>query len=357
MAYPLKLRDVSAAFIQTVLRKSGVLTDAISVTEIVLDEQSEGRGRMSAAGRVTIKYDAPTDAPATVFIKCAPEGSNFDIGNRLHTFEVEPMFYRTIMDAGDGFIPRTYFSEGDNKGMCIVMEDLEARPAFKSPTIVTVAETDAAMIAIANFHARFWHTYSTLEQIPDVRSGWKAEVQQSTNRLAATAWDSTRSKLEQIWSPYTMDAMARLIGKVEWLTESLRSLEPVCLTHSDYHPENIMVATDGRVVAFDWQVFGIGHPMHDVANFLCNVNVDDRRAHADRWVQMYLTQLGTHGIELPLENAMRAYRLFVLKTALMCVFYASFIEMGATAAKTVWRYTLQTGAMVEDSDCAALIPQ
>ena len=83
-----------------------------------------------------------------------------------------------------------------------------------------------------------------------------------------------------------------------------------CLLHGDPHTGNVYLNRDGRPCFFDWEVVQTGNWAQDVAYHLATVlAIEDRRAHEEKLVHHYLTELASLGAPAPdFESGWELYR-------------------------------------------------
>jgi aminoglycoside phosphotransferase (APT) family kinase protein len=83
---------------------------------------------------------------------------------------------------------------------------------------------------------------------------------------------------------------------IRWLTANVSNnyCPQYCLAHGDYHPGNVCVTRDSRMIVLDWDSVEIGDPAYDVGyayhfvKFFSNPkNPDSAQRTADRFVSEY----------------------------------------------------------------------
>lgn len=85
-----------------------------------------------------------------------------------------------------------------------------------------------------------------------------AEMHRHSGEGLPSLKDELRSKILAA-SPLTASEQQRIIEYLAQLPEGSK------LCHGDYHPDNVLIGTDGRVFVLDWLTAASGHPAADAA--------------------------------------------------------------------------------------------
>lgn len=227
---------------------------------------------------------------------------------------LEAGFYRDIAPGLDVPLPTAWFADTDEAGDqgLVVFDDLRDAPVEfgRAGQHYTPDEVAAGLELQATWHARTWD-----------RAG-----------PATTPWLA-------VGSPFFRHAMAGLfhtpahwdrmltLPQTDSLTDELRDRERVvaamhrqwalddadvqCLSHGDCHIGNTYrVAGEPAPRFLDWQVFGLGPWVVDVAYFLVgSLTIEDRREHEEALLRHYLEALAGHGAPAPtFDEAMAGVR-------------------------------------------------
>jgi Phosphotransferase enzyme family len=212
--------------------------------------------------------------------------------------------------------------------------DLAPRLTIRRPRVPYVAiddETDAAIIVMEDIVAGgglFMNPHRTFplstaqETVTEL-----AKLHGSTWGLSSVSdieWLSVRST-PGAGGMYTAEGLQALLddGRADGLPAELRSgqnlvdaLEvhgryPVtCVLHGDTHTGNVYLDSEGRGCFFDFEVVQTGNWAQDLSYHLATVlSIEDRRAHEQDLVRLYLTELAANGGTAPdFEEGWELYR-------------------------------------------------
>jgi aminoglycoside phosphotransferase (APT) family kinase protein len=110
---------------------------------------------------------------------------------------------------------------------------------------------------------------------------------------------------------------------IQWLTTNVQNnyCPQYCLAHGDYHPGNVCVTKDSRMIVLDWDSIEIGDPAYDVGyayhfvKFFSNpTNPNSAQRTADRFVSEY-----TKNFEGDISPRLEYYKMVgLLGTSIYC---------------------------------------
>lgn len=287
--------EVTREWMTRVLRGAGIdaKVGAIHATKV-------GTGQVGESVRFTLTYDsAPADAPATVVGKFpSPDPDSRSVGVNLGNYYREVRFYRDL--AADAWVttPKYLFADVDEEtsDFVLIMEDLA--PAVPGDQTLGVSMEAAALVLgeAAKLHASRWG---------DDRLDSMHWVMGSAAAPTGVAGDSVRALWRGFIDRYgeRVTPRCRAIGEVisgayDQYVGGYRG--PRCMVHNDFRPDNMMFGTaEGGypVAVVDWQSYGYGCCMADVAYFLAGaLSVEDRRVHEKRLLQDYHANLLRLGV-------------------------------------------------------------
>lgn len=159
----------------------------------------------------------------------------------------------------------------------VLLEDMRGAELLDSvdrPEAWTDDHVCAAVDGIAAIHGAWHRRAGELRREP-----WIGTVRNTAAVEAMTPlWRAMADHAAPMFAGWTDLSVPRLqhviIGRVAAWRPALDAA-PQTLIHNDFNPRNVCFRTiDGgrRLCAFDWELATIGHPMRDLAEFLCFVS-------------------------------------------------------------------------------------
>ena len=177
------------------------------------------------------------------------------------------------------------------------------------PVIDALDEKNAhkLLTKIAGYLADF-HT-AKLDGLPSISNeGLVPEIRKKAEKLKQ-ALPSTAARIEA------------LTGSLAMRQDQILDCEP-CLSHGDFHLQQLALLTDERIALFDYDELALAHPLTDAANFcadLYNHHFGEARTGQliDQFINAYLSfsaldlNLDAFKWHLQLQLLTRAYRAFI----------------------------------------------
>lgn len=216
--------------------------------------------------------------------------------------DVEARFYQLMAGRRELPIPRFV---GRFAG-ALVLEHLELHD-FSFRQGVGGAHADAAIDALADWHAVFWQQPPQAPWLADFADPLvRGTIQANYDRAWAT---HARRLLE--YAPEFAAIGNALVGR---LADTLLPMaEPATLIHGDAHAENVPMTDQGALI-LDWQDPRISNPGLDLAVFTTmSYPEEQRRKHEQYLVDRHAQRLREHGCTWP--DPWQAYRLGLLRRA------------------------------------------
>lgn len=205
----------------------------------------------------------------------------------------EAMFYLDVAPRLDIRRPRVHFAAVDGTASIIVMDDIVALGGhFMNPHFPFTQEivTDT-LSQLARLHAATWG----LGAVSDIR--WL------DHGLARFAGMQDADALQKLLDDGRAAGLDPEICSGKNLVAALRAqrdLGVTSLLHGDTHTGNVYLDAEGRGCFFDWEVVQTGHWAQDVAYHLGTaLTTEDRRAHEEDLIRLYLTELAANGAPAP----------------------------------------------------------
>jgi hypothetical protein len=253
--------------------------------------------------RLELTHDHSDCGPASIVVKLPKANAPYV---RQGFYRREALLYEDLFADEDLPVPEFYAAiPGDDPNdITIALEDLNDAHGLSQTDAFSVEEADQVLRALAQVHTRFWHDpcVPDLYLPPELVQRWESNVEHGWTPFLdryGVRLDSTRDSFE--W----------LRGKMTTMVEH-RAGSPATLLHGDFHPENVLLASDPDrpVVIIDWQTAGSGFGVHDLAIFFtASLTVEDRRTHQDALLRNYhriLTESGT--VDLPFDEMFLQFR-------------------------------------------------
>ena len=219
--------------------------------------------------------------------------------------DVERLFYR--MMAGRPELPTLPIPRfvADLNGILII-EHKALRP-FSFKKGVTAMHADAAIDALADWHAAWWNRAPRSHWLPDYG---EPGVRQAIQRNYDVAWARHRPRLLE-HAPEFAGIGDMLVGR---LAATLAPMaEPATLIHGDAHAENVPLTDDGALL-LDWQDPRVANPGLDLAVFTTMSFTPEQRLQQEKYiVDRHSSRVMSHDCDWP--NPWQDYRLGLLRRA------------------------------------------
>jgi len=331
---PKNSADVDAAWLDSVLRRNGVLTTA-RITDVAASELGQGVGIMAEVSRLSIRYDAAdSGAPASVIAKFpSADPVNLGVARSLYFYPREVAFYTKLAQYSPIRTPRLLHAELDmtDHGFVLLLEDLRGATMGDQVAGLTLPQAEAAITAIGRLHGTWWgkvdsgdmdalFDFANPQYCAAVQAGYQGFVAPALNNFSDCYSDYTKK---------TAEAMAPVAARV---IEALASGERT-FVHGDYRADNLLfgpaLGTDG-LAAVDWQISGRSGPLYDVAYLICNSVPTACRHEAEQTLlRRYhdtLLRMGVTGFSF--DACWQAYRFAVLCGLFVAIFTTGGMDVG-----------------------------
>lgn len=303
--------EISADWLERSLAKAGFTGAKIAgftATPI-------GTGQAAICCRVEIDYVVSDPSwPRSVVIKFPSEDENSKrTGLLAFTYLREVNFYRYLQPLLSIRTPRCYLAEADDEGarFALILDDLA--PAAQGDQIAgcTPDIARAAIGELARLHASSWHNPAVFAL------DWASFRTEDSGRAAA---DYIRTGLphflERCADGLTVAERTLLdrVARVEIFPSEVEDMKTHCLVHHDYRLDNFLIDQRGGATTIhvvDWQTFGTGNPMWDLAYFLGGCLLPEvRQKHEHDLVRNYHDELLAAGAaaDYGWENCWHDYR-------------------------------------------------
>ena len=258
-----------------------------------------GTGQMCDCARVTLRYDRPTHAPATMIVKLpAADDTSRATALALRSYENEVRFYQQLAPQLEIRTPGVFYADidVDTARFVLLLEDLA--PAEPGDQIAGCSEETAAVAVdeLVKLHTARWGDPSLADLEWLHRD--KELARQFLLALIPGLWAGFRERYGEILAGDVLDAGSALFDNFERYL--LAGNEPWTVVHGDYRLDNLLFdPTPGGtpIAGVDWQTVTDGPGAYDVAYFLgAGLLADERRQVERGLVQRYHTGLLSAGV-------------------------------------------------------------
>ncbi|MCP3937290.1 MAG: phosphotransferase [Actinomycetia bacterium] len=351
--------EIDDAWLSKVFRASGFLDQSQSVVFHHKQSLGDAAGLLGILYRVNPEYSDGAEGPTSAVIKFpTTDPAQRGICDVLGFYKREITFYNEHTDGLPFGTPKCYGAVQDSEttDFVLVMEDIAYLDQIDQVAGASLDQARSAVRQIAGLHAKWWQ-HADLESmkevfrpllnpihlaaLPDIfRAGWPACVEHNADTL----------------TPEVKAFGDRFPDLVPFLLEELNT--PASLVHGDFRGDNLLFDDDGNLTVLDFQITGIANGLFDVAYFLCqSIGSDTRRGHDEELVQLYVDNLAAGGVDYPIEEAMRAYRIATAYCLIYAVTswqaYDSFEGRQHTLMAEILSRTVQS---IMDNNSLALLP-
>jgi len=300
MAIPSSLDQIDAAF----------LSDALgtSVTGVEAERIAVGEGFLGELARLTLTYGSDATGPATVIAKIPTTDSGLKpIGLMLQAYEREARAYNEVIPQLEVRTAAALYNGMDTEtdDYCLLLEDIGHLSAGDHHAGATLEQAQAAMVAAARMHARWWGNVDELEWVPPIDSPLNMGLQD----MVADAFPVAVSEYGHLLGD---DVIGGLEAFIPTMRDLLTAYGPMSrtLVHTDFRLDN-MFFDDGELVLIDWQVVSRGDGTSDVTPFLAlNLSPELRREHEQDLLRLYFDTMSAAGAGyLEFDDLIERYRM------------------------------------------------
>jgi aminoglycoside/choline kinase family phosphotransferase len=318
---------LTPAWLTDALTRAGHLTDA-RVVDVAL--RPLGTGQMSDSLHVTLTYDEPTDAPASLVAKLpAADPTSRATALALRNYEKEVRFYQHLAPGLPMRTPAVFYADIDvtTASFVLLLEDLAPAAPGDQLEGCTPEEAEIAIAELVRLHAPRWDDPALLEL------DWLHADPEASRQLMAmlmpTLWDGFRERYAADVPPHVHQAGDVLFTHLEaYLTveDDARTI-----VHGDYRLDNLLFdATPGGtpIAVVDWQTCTVGSALQDVAYFIgAGLHEGDRRAGEEGLVRRYHASLVGAGVgNYDWDRCWRDYRRGTWAGLLVAVAASMMVE-------------------------------
>ena len=268
--------------------------------------------------------DGQAANPATVIVKLpSSDAMAFRFSRWLSLHRREHVFYRDIAPLGYVRAPKLFYGDfdQDSNRFVLVLEDLGHLRGIPQSIGVDATRARHAIRQLAGLQGRFWEAADNpaLSACGDFLNTRQSRIMQTVYLLTLPA---TLDRFGDLFASETrrlaLDFGFRIAAHFADL-----SAGPRTVVHGDFRVDNMLFDEGEQDAAalIDWQGFGIGCGMYDVAFFMAtSVTSDLRRSIERAVVDEYHDIVSGCGVEnYTREDCWRSYRQNILGTLMPMV--------------------------------------
>lgn len=319
--------SLTAEWLTETLRCSGHL-DSATVVDVRLSQV--GTGQMCDSVRLTLRYDRPVDAPASMIAKLpAADETSRATALALRSYENEVRFYQQLAPGLPVRTPVAYYAdiELETARFVLLLEDMAPAQQGDQLAGCSAGVAKLAVDELVRLHAPRWND-PTLESLEWLHRD-RASQQQFLLMLLPALWDGFRQRYAAEIGPHVHAAGDALFARLEaYLTAGS---SPWTIVHGDYRLDNLLfdpAGGGGAVTVVDWQTCTHGPGLQDVAYFVGAGMLPDSRREAEHdLVRGYHAGLRAAGVtDYSWEQCWRDYRRGTWAGLIMAVAASMLVE-------------------------------
>lgn len=293
------------------------------VDHVDIHEIGAGIGVSSAVYRARLTGD---DVPESVVVKLtAIDPAAAFTSTVLRMYSREAAFFNGLVSDVPIRVPAGHHAavSDDGADFVVVMEDLAGNRMLDQTELMTDADAERAIDALAVWQANWWNRVDGMCESgaavaladPIYPAMLPSLFDEGWEKLNASRHCVPPEPLQPV-GPKFGAAVAAMLGSL--------SDGPMTLLHGDFRTDNMMFDPDDQLILMDFQLIGVGSAAYDLAYFIgscLDVDAARERALFDRWV----AALVANGVpESDLDAMWEKYRI----AAVFCLVYPVVASRG-----------------------------
>ena len=309
-----------------------------------------------------IDKDGGAASPASVIVKLpTADRMAFRFAKWMSLHRREYVFYRDISAHGYVRAPAMYYCDFDARShrFVLVLEDLGGMEAIPQIVGVDAALARRALRAIAGLQGRFWGASDkpALSACGDFLNTRESRIMQTVYLLTLPV------ALDRLGDLFTAETrrMAEEFGFRIAAHFAAVSSGSKTVVHGDFRADNLLFGGEGHddLAVIDWQGFGIGCGLYDVAFFLgTSVTSDVRRRIERDALDEYHDIVRRSGADnVTREDCWRSYRQNMLSVLMPMVIGCGALDITAPELVKQSREVLSRAlTAIDELDSWAFLP-
>ena len=324
--------EITAEWMRRALAAGGA-SAASEIAEVEFEQLSNVTNALGNLYRCRISArDSEAAYPASVIVKLPTANAlAFRFSKWMSLHRREHVFYQDIAGRGHVRTPALFYGDFDARShrFVLLLEDLGGMEAIPQSVGIDAARTRQAIREIAGLQGRFWEAADepALSAVGDFLNSKERRIMQTVYLLTLPA------ALDRFGDLFTAERrrLAEEFGLRIASHFAAVSAGPRTVVHGDFRADNILFGSEGDkdLAVIDWQGFGIGCGMYDVAFFLgTSVTSDIRRRIERDALDEYHDIVRSLGAEnYTREDCWRSYRQNMLGTLMPMVIGCGALDM------------------------------
>lgn len=299
---PATFADVTLAWFQAALVEGGA--DHVDLATIAVEPMHHSKGLIGDLATVHVTYAAGSGPTQFVVKLPAANPDSRRIGDMLQAYAREVAFYRHVAPQATGTQLATCFYAGADEAdgrWAVILEAIDA-DEFDFFSGATSQQANAAVDALADFHARWWDTDVPFNWMP----GFDATGVGGLQSFWITNLPSFVERYQAVLPGPTADWVLAFAPRLaEWSQRA--ATEPLTMVHSDYRIDNLLFQGD-QVTMIDWQTAMRAPAAMDLSCFITtSLSVANRRLNESDLIDRYLNRLLSSGVRVDRSWFLQSY--------------------------------------------------
>jgi thiamine kinase-like enzyme len=361
---PAQSKDITADWLNEVLRESGFLKDS-KIESITHTPMAIGKGFMSDMARITLKYDRKAPhLPKTIIAKMPTTfESALAVARLFKTYEREIRFYSEIAPESPLRTPSLIYCDFDSAAerYCLLIEDCSRYAQVDQIVGLNKEQMEQVTRVLADFHAYWWdhEKLDSLTWIPRP-DGPEALALIDTFR---GCWDVSIQIKEFVEAlpEGGREAGLKVYENFHLLIEKAPK-NHLTISHFDFRVDNLFFDPDNRenpIIIFDWGAAVIHRGVIDLSYFLGgSLEIDLRRQIEREIVSLYHERLLEKGVSgYSFDECWQDYMMGTLIYAYIPVLAFASLDTSDERAKILGPLvTTRHFATIVDNNATSVFP-
>ena len=315
--------EITTEWIRQALGAGGAAAADIAAVEV--EQLADVVSALGNLYRCRIFYeDGQAADPASVIVKLpSSDAMAFRFSRWLSLHRREYVFYRDIAPHGYVRTPKLFYGDfdQDSNRFVLVLEDLGHLRGIPQSVGLEAPRARHAIRQLAGLQGRFWEAADNpaLSACGDFLTTRQSRIMQTVYLLTLPA---TLDRFGDLFTDRTRRLALEFGLRIAAHFAAL-SAGPRTVVHGDFRVDNMLFDEGEQDAAalIDWQGFGIGCGMYDVAFFMATSVTGDLRRRIERdVVDEYHDIVSGWGVEnYTREDCWRSYRQNILGTLMPMV--------------------------------------
>ncbi len=356
--------EISAEWMQEALIAGGKF-DSPKIEAIEIETMEAVTNALGTLVRCHLTArDDSSPVPGTVIVKLPTTNPGFiKLAKWLLLHKREYDYYYRLAPHSPMRSPALYYGAYDTRSdrIVLILEDL--RPMETIPQVKGV-EGEQVRLGVreaAHLHGQFWDAIDR----PDLSYLYNSFNSRYTRIMQAAYLVAILPTLERFDALFStqMRTLSEALGPRISVHYTSIASGPTTVVHGDYRAENMFFGAEAKdnFAVIDWQGFGSGCGLYDVAYFLASsVSIDTRRRMEREVLEEYhdiVCRMGARNYTF--EDCWRSYRQNMLNAFVPCVLGCGGLDVMSDPRRVELATALLSRAIaaIEDLDADEFLPE